>query len=169
MQNWLLEHDYLGPLAFAATLSLLAMVILWLKEREITTLRNFIIYWLCLSAITGLPLVLVNYVTFRHPEQEYIDALNDTFFVPVFIVFAVFLYRLRGHHTMVYALMEISIGIGAVYYAVLSPSSYYAPKLLSLSGGIYIIIRGLDNMDKGLPAEYRQVWDYFFPKGRPPT
>jgi len=37
-------------------------------------------------------------------------------------------------------------------------------KAVGILGGIYILVRGMDNIDKDLPQKWRRVWDCVFPK-----
>lgn len=57
-------------------------------------------------------------------------------------------YILRTRHRSIYALLEISLGIATVIYSVYrlvgNYDSYSA--VLSASGGMYVVIRGFDNM-----------------------
>ena len=44
-----------------------------------------------------------------------------------------------------------------------------ATKLIGVMAGIYIIVRGLDNVDRGLPLSWRPHWDRAFPKQKRDT
>jgi hypothetical protein len=35
---------------------------------------------------------------------------------------------------------------------------------VGILAGIYILVRGMDNMDKDLPPNWRRTWDRLFPK-----
>ena len=40
----------------------------------------------------------------------------------------------------------------------------FGTELISIIGALYIIVRGLDHIDKGLPIQFRDKWDWWFPK-----
>jgi hypothetical protein len=86
------------------------------------------------------------------------------------ILLALLLYRLRGNRPFTYGLAEIFVGVATVWYSIHSemPEPYYLAKAIALLGGIYIIVRGLDNMDRGLPQRMRPRWDRYFPKAPHP-
>jgi hypothetical protein len=80
-----------------------------------------------------------------------ISASSKPWFAFVAIVLAYLLYLLRLHAQCVYALLEIVIGLAAMWSSILTPTNSSLAHLIAVFGGIYIIIRGLDNFEKGLP------------------
>jgi hypothetical protein len=88
---------------------------------------------------------------------------------------SLFLYRLRGIHPFWYGFIEIAVGLIVLIFTFVPTTHYLASdsqtffewgvtKLIGVMAGVYIIIRGLDNMDRDLPASWRPVWDRIFPK-----
>jgi hypothetical protein len=63
--------------------------------------------------------------------------------------------------------MELGFGIFAIVAVINSSSHEIVGRLVGLFGGIYVIVRGLDNIDKEVPARIRTIWAVVFPKGRP--
>ena len=60
---------------------------------------------------------------------------------------------------------EISIGIFSISLASVSqaPGGDSIGKILAILGGIYIIVRGLDNIDRALTdGEFKSKWDRLF-------
>jgi hypothetical protein len=80
----------------------------------------------------------------------------------LFISVALLLYGMRTRYPFIYGVVEVIVGISAII-AVLpnQPATntlvVYA-ELLSVSGGMYVIVRGLDNMNKAVPERIRAFW-----------
>jgi uncharacterized membrane protein YgaE (UPF0421/DUF939 family) len=84
-------------------------------------------------------------------------------------------YRLRGQHPFCYGCIDIAVGLIVLFFTFV-PLSHYAvwtpqslaergmAKLLGVAAGIYIIVRGLDNMERRLPRSWRRRWYTIFPK-----
>jgi hypothetical protein len=56
------------------------------------------------------------------------------------------------------------VALLALWFAVTAPNQSLLPRGIGIFSGIYIIVRGLDNIDKGLPLKFRKRWDRCFPK-----
>ena len=93
----------------------------------------------------------------------------------VSVALAVGFYRVRGTHPFWYGVGEIAVGSAALSTKFFPPYSYllvHESSLVSefVSGavavivGIYLLVRGLDNMDRDLPYSWRPVWVKLFPK-----
>jgi hypothetical protein len=91
------------------------------------------------------------------------------------IVAALFFYGLRGRRPFVYGLIEFAVGlIGLTLtfypqtsYLLIEESSFWGMTLshdVTIVGGIYLLVRGLDNMDRDLPLGWRHHWDILFLK-----
>jgi energy-converting hydrogenase Eha subunit A len=92
--------------------------------------------------------------------------ISNPILTPVWLCLGFALYWLRGRMPFVYGILETVVGTLAIFYAIQSPAALPA-KLIALLGGLYIVVRGLDNMDKGLPNPLRSTWDRWFPKRTP--
>jgi O-antigen/teichoic acid export membrane protein len=93
----------------------------------------------------------------------------------VTIVAGLFFYWLRRRCRFWYGAYEIVVALAVIYltfvpaYTVMvladmSPSRLLLSKGVGILGGIYLIVRGMDNMDEDLPPTWRRVWDHAFPK-----
>jgi hypothetical protein len=91
------------------------------------------------------------------------------------IVAGVIFYWLRCRLRFWYGLCEIVVAFIIIYltfvpaYTVvvladMSPSRLLLSKGVGILGGIYLLVRGMDNMDEDLPPMLRRVWDRVFPK-----
>jgi hypothetical protein len=76
------------------------------------------------------------------------------------------LFRLRQAHQAVYGLLEVMFGIITANYAW--PNFYQTSSVGSIAallGSLYVIVRGLDNIDKSLKhPDLRRAWKSVFPK-----
>jgi hypothetical protein len=117
-------------------------------------------------------LIIVTFQYGSHLATKRADAIfeviSDPFYTPLWFGLAVGLFWLRGYRPIIYCILEINVGIAAIFFAMasqpISGVENLPPRLLALFSGIYIIIRGLDNFDKNLPADIRPHWDRLFPK-----
>jgi hypothetical protein len=80
------------------------------------------------------------------------------------LIVTVGLFYLRGRQPAIYGFLEIGIGIMAVYVAIGSTSAGTLAKVIALFTGIYIIVRGMDNVEKDLPNGIRDGWKKIFKK-----
>jgi hypothetical protein len=81
--------------------------------------------------------------------------------IPYAIGLAFGLYILRSKQRFVYGSIEVIVGIAAISTTIFSQSSSPGLALLiAVSSGIYIIVRGLDNIDNGLgnPDQKLPAW-----------
>jgi len=74
------------------------------------------------------------------------------------------LYRLRGNNPTVYGIGEVLVSLVTILFSIASAANGLLATSLGLLGGIYVMVRGLDNIDKGLPPSWRTSWDKWFPK-----
>jgi hypothetical protein len=92
---------------------------------------------------------------------------------------SVWLYKLRRTHLFRYGCIEIAVGLVVQFFAFvpLKPSISLNPQTpldlgiltaLGVLGGIYIIVRGLDNIEHDLPPTWRPRRDRWFPKRKQP-
>jgi hypothetical protein len=83
--------------------------------------------------------------------------------IPYAIGLAFGLYVLRSKQRFIYGSIEVIVGIAAISTTIFgqSPSPGLA-LLVAVSSGIYIIVRGLDNIDNGLsnPEQKLPAWLY---------
>jgi hypothetical protein len=83
---------------------------------------------------------------------------NPYFAIPAIAV-GFLLYWIRGKFPFFYGLTEISVSVLAIIVSIGTPNTILLNKVVAILGGIYILIRGMDNIDKGLPVSWRPMWD----------
>jgi len=62
----------------------------------------------------------------------------------------------------------VLVGIFSIGFATHSANGELLARLIAVVGGAYVIVRGLDNFDKGLSKADRKVWEKMFPKKAQP-
>jgi hypothetical protein len=74
---------------------------------------------------------------------------NPLSFVP-FSFSAVILYWLKKQQPLIYGFLEIVIGMSAIWFSIVTSqtTSTQVQRLITISGGVYIIVRGIDNASK---------------------
>lgn len=68
---------------------------------------------------------------------------------------AAFLFFLRGFFPKIYGNLEIFVGLAAINHSSISVPNLDLPSLLPFMTGVYVVIRGLDNVAKGLNPKKR--------------
>jgi hypothetical protein len=86
---------------------------------------------------------------------------------------AILLYWLRDRCRLVYGMLEITVGVigvsillrplGPGDIAIITTRTEQL-KWAAVIAGIYIMIRGMDNVYHGLSAQWRRRWDWVFHK-----
>lgn len=105
--------------------------------------------------------LLVDVVDWRHdPIAVFIS--QRWLIVPLAAVGVLF-YWLRGRFPLAYGLIEIYAALATMWVAIATEADL-GTRVLALLGAVYIMVRGLDNLDKGLPKQFRSTWDSLFPK-----
>ena len=94
------------------------------------------------------------------------------------VLVAIGFYRLRCSYGFAYGIIELIAGTIAIIlgefppYTVLTANDTsaigsQALHILTLMGGIYIIVRGMDNIDQNLPSRWRPAWQRVFGTSHP--
>jgi hypothetical protein len=85
------------------------------------------------------------------------------FIIPAIFIGIIF-FRLRSKHPLLYGLIEIIVSVVTIWFSIVAQSDSFLSKSIGILGGIYIMVRGLTNIDDGLPSTLRPIWDRWFPK-----
>jgi|GEM_PF-2938044 len=88
--------------------------------------------------------------------------------LPIALVVGVALFIFRSRQRLGYGLVEVAIGVFATYYSqkadLTNPDS-----IVRVLAGLYIVVRGLDSIGKGIQGtKYESAWRRFF-KGKADT
>jgi hypothetical protein len=89
------------------------------------------------------------------------------------LVVAVAFYRVRRWSRLLFGAIELAAGIGVIVIGEFPPNAIAgtvdswtlgsrAAHMLALMGGVYIVVRGLDNIEQGLPERWRPAWRSVF-------
>lgn len=93
---------------------------------------------------------------FRHKVETTVRelaAVPAPFILKLYVVIAALLFfAIRGYFPKIYGGIEIAVGLLAIFYAA-DKIPEAVPEALPLLTGIYIIIRGLDNIAKNLKRD----------------
>lgn len=116
--------------------------------------------WFATIALGAIIIAIVTAAQLQGPATQLL--LSPLAFWPA-ILGAVLLYRIRGRHPLIYGLTEVCLAIVSLFIATRAATTVLG-QLTTLVAGVYFLIRGLDNIDKGLPPWARTWWDRIFPK-----
>jgi hypothetical protein len=123
-----------------------------------------------LSVVVFLAWNLANAVWYLLEIIPYSEPVISSPYISIpAIAIGLLLYRLRGARPLLYGIMEISVSILVIFVSIGTPSTHPLNKIVAIIGGVYILIRGMDNIEKGLPARWRSPWERVFPKESAPT
>jgi len=97
----------------------------------------------------------------------------DVIFTIFWVVVAIGFYRIRCASRLLYGAIEIVAGMATIVlgefppYAVLTSDTTWAlgsraAHMLTLMAGVYIVVRGLDNISQDLPLRWRPAWRRIF-------
>lgn len=121
--------------------------------------------------ITGIILAIIMLIAFillfMYPliiDYNFIKILLWILLLPIIL----YLFILRKEKRNLYGFIEIIIGAMTITSIIISPTkgTYTGINdVLKIFGGIYIIIRGMDNFEKGLKSpRYIKYWEKIFKK-----
>jgi hypothetical protein len=123
---------------------------------------EFLLTFLCFY-LAGLAVLFA-----AHKQADGIHPLAAFYWSPVIVVpalvGAVRLYRMRRRSPFAYGLIEVTIAVGVTVHSALNTSISVTARAVALAASVYFVVRGLDNMEKGLPVRFRAVWDWAFPQ-----
>jgi hypothetical protein len=101
-------------------------------------------------------------------HQELIFAvLSNYWSIPPAILAGPILYLFRSRQPFAYGICEVVASWAIILVAIKGSGATteglaLLPKATGILGGIYVTVRGLDNMDKKIPAKFRCPWKSFF-------
>lgn len=81
---------------------------------------------------------------------------HPLFIIPAFAI-GIYFYRLRCRRLLIYGLIEILVAGVAIWLAIGSTTELLLLKSLGIIGGVYILVRGIDNVDKCIGKEYPAI------------
>jgi hypothetical protein len=105
---------------------------------------------------------------------SFLNEINVWVAIPFVVVFAVFLFWYRAKHRLAYGVLETTFGVliaSKVIYSNLDLTKLSTSDYVQLASGIYVIVRGLDNVEKGLvyidSEAIKDIWNRMFGPPRP--
>jgi hypothetical protein len=126
------------------------------------------------SAILFLALLAASIATFLTTHQEAIFSLiSANWFIVPCVLAGPLLFRFRSRRPFAYGAVELVASWVIIFVAIYASNSSNATinsvsglpllgKITAILGGIYVSVRGFDNMDKRIPDRFRARWKSFF-------
>lgn len=117
-------------------------------------------------------LILNGFFGYHKHIAEFVFSLPPSLLLLLIVSLGVIAYGWRERFRLTYGVTEASVGAIASYYGFEASSFHYdamtTAQWLQALGGIYIIVRGLDNMGKGFERTTMEpVWKRIFqPEGK---
>lgn len=136
--------------------------------------------WLFISGFT-LGLIMFSLFTRKYDLLGGRDVMNYEWATGPVVIVAFALYRVRCTHKYFYGQLEVVVGVLAIWAGLhisgstieqglvvppVNDSGMLLTRVVTLLSGVYVIIRGLDNMAQDLPEGRWRFWDRWFPGGR---
>jgi len=85
-----------------------------------------------------------------------LSAMSNPIFVLPALFCGVMLYVIRTKYLVIYGAVELIVSAVTVWFVINSPAPDLLTKSLGMLGALYILVRGLDNISKGLPQAQRE-------------
>jgi rRNA-processing protein FCF1 len=130
------------------------------KKINIFVIKDFSLH-LGVSLICG---VLANLLYSK--LNTIIKTINVWGTIAIIPVLGILLFLIRSKWRLIYGLTEFLIGFSAAIRVFLPNFDYtqlHPSEMFQIIGGLYIIVRGLDNIDKGIEnTKYQLLWGKFF-------
>lgn len=123
-----------------------------------------------------IPLLILELIlSFKLPELlGTMGGVSVWLAVVLVLSFSVFLYWYRAKHRLAYGILESTFGVivaSKVIYSNLDYTKLAAIDYIQLATGIYVIVRGLDNVEKGLvyidSETFKDLWNRIFGSPQP--
>lgn len=92
--------------------------------------------------------------------KQVLPFIEGQIVVPFGVVLAVAFYVLRTRRPFAYGAIELVVAVVVMWFSGNSPADPLA-KGLGILGGVYVFVRGLDNMSKRLPEAWKRPWGRF--------
>ena len=89
------------------------------------------------------------------------DVTSQPWFIAPAICLGIGLYWFRCRAQLLYGIFELVFASTAIWMAIVSSGDFY-PRMIALAGAVYVFVRGMDNVDRGLPPKWRSWWMSFF-------
>jgi len=84
-------------------------------------------------------------------RQAIIEILSQPWAIILCFLAALGLYCLRGLHPLLYGFLELLVATGTIWFVIKTPDQDVIAKIIGIAGGIYVMVRAIDDVDKGLP------------------
>lgn len=136
------------------------------NKQVIITIRRWERIILLASFIAFMSPALILAVIYTAIFQKFDRIISHPLFMVPALCFGFAVYRMRGSRPFMFGIAELWVAIIAIFLSITTPNQGILTKLLGITGGLFIMVRGMDNMDKGLPPRFRRRWDILFPKHR---
>lgn len=94
------------------------------------------------------------YVLFHNPPLLFV-ILKMRILAPVWFTIGLLFFCLKRFKPIAYGSFELLVGASSIIFAISKYSEDVQAEVISLLGGIYIIVRGCDNIDRGLKPEWK--------------
>jgi len=133
------------------------------SKHSMATILGIIIVVLVLSVLLGTPICL--YLFMKANSDFFLKILSCNWSIPLIFIFGWMLYRFREMEALFYGILEVSASLAVIIFTIHAASADLDRTLIGLLGALYIMVRGLDNMRKGLDNDHDrptlELWDRF--------
>jgi hypothetical protein len=155
IKNWVLSHDHVAEIStliscYIGFPAFLLAVVLAVFGRASGKLSDLLLSIVALSAFLSM--------LFNYPNILFVIAVKNhdnllSFFsdenqIPLMLAFGIVAFWLRQLSPQYYGLIECFVGGFAIAISMTSKDAVLQSRVLGVVGGIYIIVRGLDNIKR---------------------
>jgi hypothetical protein len=94
------------------------------------------------------------------PQIAFEKLTTEPLTIVIGVAAGISFFTLRCRYPIAYGLTEIFVAILSIFYSTTPAVVSGTGRFFALLGGIYIFVRGLDNIDKRMKANH--LWNSFF-------
>jgi hypothetical protein len=121
---------------------------------------------MAIPSLTGVVFLVICFVyssafitdVLLRKQDEILGIISNPVFIGPCYVIGLLLYRLRCQSPLIYGCTELFTSSVTIMFSMASSRNSLLATSLGLLGGIYIMVRGLSNVDEGLPERRRERW-----------
>ena len=106
-------------------------------------------YWAALILFTAAGAILL----IMDKEDRIRSFIEDRpeIVLPTMFVVGLLFFRMRCTKPALYGSAEMVVGMVTLWFSATGPSESLLLKGIGMMGAVYVMVRGLDNLDRGLP------------------
>jgi hypothetical protein len=118
------------------------------------------IVFILFSQVIRIFTIFIWTATPQTPQITFDELTTEPSTVVVGVISGVSFFVLRCRQPIIYGILELTVAVLSIFYSTTPAVVSGTGRLFALLGGVYIFVRGLDNIDKRMKSN--KTWQSFF-------